>query len=292
MRLRGKSIVAMFVLLIIAAYAPNLFAVTINVSIDGTAVACPASSSPCDTWFDLSTASLPGGTPYTITSSSSGTAKIVVDDVTGHDTLKLENTVFTATSAFSGKSLHFWGTFNTPPTTSGGGRVNYWRRATGQFIKTGGSGAPIGARLSVAGKVKGQVVVSTTTYTVPCNACGSFTMDTTPNFLQFSEPSNPLNTSHEIRAEMTNFKLNSAGDKLQLNEFKVWSTTGAGEDDGYENEWGTPCGTSGLNRCRDLGEDCPLDINSLDLRLKLMEKKVRILEQLPLIERRLPPPPK
>jgi hypothetical protein len=210
--------------------ASQALALTINVSVNGTAVACPASSAPCDTWFDLSTATLPAGTKFTISNGPGGTAKIVADDVSAQDTLRLENTLFTATSAFSGNTINFWGTFNNPPTTAGGNIVNFWRNAQGAFIR--GAGAPITASFTVNGKVKGtDSIVGPTTKTVVCGtpaSCGQFALPTAPS--QYWEPERPLNSAHEVRGVITNFKLPASGDKLQLTEFKVWSTAGAGED--------------------------------------------------------------
>lgn len=226
---RLKTLLALLGLTLCVSGTTQALALTIRVSVNGTAVACPASSSPCDTWFDLSTATLPAGTKFTISNGTGGTAKIIADDVSGQDTLKLENTVFTATSAFSGNTINFWGTFNNPPTTAGGNIVNFWRNAQGAFIR--GAGAPTTASFTVNGKVKGtDNIIGPTTKTVVCgtSACGMFTLSTTPS--QYWEPERPLNASHEVRGVITNFKLPASGDKLQLIEFKVWSTAGAGDD--------------------------------------------------------------
>jgi hypothetical protein len=227
---RLKILMALFGLVLCVSEVPQAFALTINVSVNGTTVACPSSSTPCDTWFDLSTAVLPAGTKFTISNGSGGTAKIVADDVSAQDTLRLENTVFTATSAFSGNTINFWGTFSNPPTTNGGNTVNFWRNAQGAFIR--GAGAPTTASFTVNGKVKGtDNIVGPTTKTVLCSTstCGQFTLQAGPSQYS-SQLGRLLNAAHEVRGVITSFKLPAAGDKLQLDEFKVWSTAGAGDD--------------------------------------------------------------
>jgi len=226
---RPNFLLAILGLTIFLGGVQQSYALTINVTINGTTVACPTSSSPCDSWFDLSTAVLPNGTKFTITSASGGIARIVVDDGGAQDSLKLEKAIFTATSAFSGNTINFWATFNTPPTTVGGNIVNFWRNAQGAFIR--GTGAPTTASFTVNGKVKGtDDVIGPTTKTVVCSTstCGLFTLSTGPS--QYWEPERPLNTSHEVRGVITNFKLPAIGDKLRLDEFKVWSTTGGQAD--------------------------------------------------------------
>lgn len=225
---RLKTLMVLLGLGLCISGASQALALTINVSVNGTTVACPATSSPCDTSFDLSTATLPAGTKFTISNGPGGPAKIVVDDVTAHDTLRLENTVFTATSAFAGNIINFWATFINPPTTAGGNVVNFLRSAQGAFIR--GIGAPTTASFTVNGIVKGtDNILGPSTYTVYCGACGTFDL-TTASPSKYWEPERPLNTSHEVRGVISNFKLPAIGDKLQLTLFKVWDTAGAGRD--------------------------------------------------------------
>lgn len=242
---RPNVLLAVLGLTIFLGGVQQSHALTINVTVNGTAVACPTTSTPCNTWFDLSTATLPTGTKFTITNGTGGAAKIIADDVSAQDTLRLENAVFTATSAFSGNTINFWATFNNPPTTAGGNIVNFWRNAQGAFIR--GTGAPISASLTVNGMVKGtDSVIGPTTKTVVCgtSTCGMFTLSTSPS--QYWEPERPLNTSHEVRGVITNFKLPATGDKLQLNEFKVWSTAGAvGNLSNSGVSVGEPCNCGG-----------------------------------------------
>lgn len=228
MMVRIASLVTTLLLAVVLSGPPPLFALTINVSVNGTTLACPATSTPCDTWFDLKNATLPGGTPFTIDNGSGGAAKIIVDDVSAQDLLQMQNTVFIASqNNVQGQSIVFWATFASPPTTSGGNVVNYKRRAQGSFIR--GTGAPITASVTVNGKVVSTSIMGPTTKTVVCGACGAFTLETS-NPLQFFEPTIPLPSSHELRGEITALKLPSTGDKLQLSDFKVWSYAGGGAD--------------------------------------------------------------
>ena len=66
---RLKTLMALFGLVLCISGASQALALnTILVSVNGTPVACPATSAPCNTWFDSSTASLPPGTKFTISS--------------------------------------------------------------------------------------------------------------------------------------------------------------------------------------------------------------------------------
>ena len=210
---------------------PQALAGTINVKVNGTAVPCPATSSPCDTSFDLSTATLPAGTKFTISNGPLGAAKIVADDVSPLDTLRLENTIFTATAAFAAYTIHFWRTFDIPPTTDGGNIVNFKRQASLAFIRTPTT-APVTATVSITGKTTGIIIEGQVNKQVYCNllSCGQFTIPAISPLQFYDAIGHKLNTPHEVRGEITNFKLPATGDKLQLDEFKIWSEAGAGGD--------------------------------------------------------------
>ena len=202
----------------------------IHVSVNGTELTCP--SSPCYNAFPLSTATLPGGTKFTIADGALGQARVVADDAGGQDILKMENTVFAATGAFTNYSISFWREFVAPPSATGGNVSLYKRQANGAFKR--GGGAPTNAYLTVNATVASQNIEGPVNKKVLCPSatCGQFSIVTT-NPLLFAEGINALPAPRTIRGDITNFGLPQSSDKLDLVEFKIWSEAGAGADGSF-----------------------------------------------------------